>query len=51
MSQLFSVQDISQKGADFYISRHCEELHPQTYLIPKTLYAILWQSTIVLPPY
>ena len=27
-------------------SRHCEELHAKAFVIPLTVYAILWQSTI-----
>ena len=27
--------------------RHCEELHLEDFMIPVSVYAILWQSTIV----
>ena len=35
-----------QNDIAYNLSRHCEELHAKAFVIPLTVYAIPWQSTI-----
>ena len=40
------ILSYAQDNIAYNSSRHCEELHAKAFVIPLTVYAIPWQSTI-----
>jgi hypothetical protein len=47
LSLLISAEWFRPLGRYLFYTRHCEELHLMSLLIPYTCHAIPWQSTIV----